>query len=62
MALTEALNFGTQVVLGIKPGPGDVGLARNSVEGDPLAGGVHAPQRCDGAVAGLLGPGGGRPR
>ena len=56
MPRTESLDLGSQVVLGVEPGSGDTGLAGDGVEVDPLAGGVHAPQRGDGASAGLPGP------
>jgi len=53
--LAEPLDLGAQVLLGVKPGPGDPGRAADGVEGDALAGGIHAPQGGDGALAGLLG-------
>lgn len=57
----ESSDLGTQVLLGVEPGPGHSGLAADAIETDPLAGGVHAPQRGDGTLAGLLGPALGSP-
>ena len=56
MLLAEPLDLGAQVLLGVESGARDAGLSGDSVETDPLAGGVHVPQRGDRALAGLLSP------
>jgi len=55
VAAAEPLDLGAQVVLGVEPGPGDSGLAGETVEGDGRAVGVYAPQRGHGSAPGLLG-------
>ena len=56
MSLAEPFDLGAQVLLGVEPGSGDVSLTATAFEGDPLTGGVHAAQRGDGALAGVLSP------
>src|SRR5271165_4623867 len=56
MSLAEPFDLGAQVLLGVEPGSGHASLTADGVEGDVLAGGVHAAQRGDGALAGLLSP------
>src|SRR5260370_10205821 len=56
MALAEPFDLGAQVLLGVEPGSGHASFTADGVEGDALAGGVHAAQRGDGALAGLLSP------
>lgn len=59
--LAEPLDLGAQAVLGVEPGAGDASRAADGVEGDALAGGVHAPQGGDSALACLLGSAAGGP-